>query len=265
MGVARSEPPPFTRVPVLKLPPSWFEPVMDALSKGDGSRSDADRRVLTAMHGRFDAKLAMRALSVPTLTRLHFIRAAPGALRLAPNGSLWTTLKGSDRRTFVGLCLRDLLVHTLDIEPPLATAEGLDRARRRLGRPYFDRLAGYARLMKQYGPPSGGDRLAFLLGSRGSPSGQAFSMEAFKLRVRAALEAELRGKQIVRVDDLRQGAMASLAKRGLVSSSFALDRGLVSYMSRNDLCLPVGAATNRLGALVLNRRPFDAVRSLVSG
>ena len=60
--------------------------------------------------------------------------------------------------------------------------------------------------------------------------------------------------------------MASLAKRGLVSSSFALDRGLVSYMSRNDLCLPVGAAneSTRRSSRIGTRRPFDAVRSLLS-
>jgi hypothetical protein len=251
------------KIPVLKLPPSWFGGSLGAILDSDGTRWDADRRVLKAFPGH-DTKLSMRAFAVPTLTRLQFVRASPGFLLPAPNGLLWKDLPVDKRSPFIGLCVRDLLVLQLGLSPTLVRAEHLAAIGKELGKPYRDRLAGLVRLLRRFPPPDvAGCTDAVSLSVVSARPQELDSSHARKL-LREDLAGELKGRDIVRLDDLRVGVMRSLLAKGRIVSSFMVDWVLLSFMSKSEMCIPAASATTRLGGLVVGRKPFDAVQSLVS-
>ncbi len=250
------------RIPILKLPPSWFVPAVSALLPADGSRADANRRVLGAFPGR-DEKLAMRALVVPTLTRLHYIRAADSRLWMAPNGTMWGLLQRPARNSFAGVCLRDLLIIRAELPAEFGQADQLRAVGRALGEPYLDRVSGYARLMRAFpiepGPPG---RPFPVLEISDNVFVWMTLTEVCRL-VQPYLNTALRGRVIVRLDDVRHRALRAMFNADRCVSSFVLDRALLRFMGDSRICLPAGSATNRLDGLVLGRRPFDAVRSMV--
>ena len=134
-------------------------PVMDALSKGDDGRGAMQTAARPNGHARAVRCKARNAGTVccayPDQAPLHS-GLPQGHFDTCPQRIALGDAEGLGPSAIRWSLPRDLpsFIHSTS-EPPLAPAEALDRARRRLGRPYFDRLAGYARLMKQCGPPSG--------------------------------------------------------------------------------------------------------------
>jgi hypothetical protein len=250
---------PFDRVPVLKLPPRWLPVALEAVSRADGTRADAVAKWLQAFPG-YGEKLVVRALIVPTLTRLHFIRVRPDEVEVAPNGRLWSVLAPAARAPFVGLCLRDQLVIRSGLSESDASAAGLRQEARRRGTKRGDGLLGFARLAEAYPPPqSSGVGPALWLEVR-TGRAERESMQETLPPLGRLLSAAIAGRDVVGLDELRRRVLLALEKIGRIVTSFLLDRVLLDYMSSGQLCSPFASATNQIGSLVLGRTPFSAVR-----
>jgi hypothetical protein len=250
-----------SRIPVLKMPPSWFNDVSEAILASGGSRAAATRSVLS-LHPEADEKLAMRAFAVPTLTRLHYVRAGPGTLAAAPNGSQWlaSTVRQRDRLT--GLNLRDLMVHRLGVAVERLEPTRILSEARSQGKLALDRVRVFAAMLTQFPPPPEvANRPCVSLG-RGGNGTKAESLAEFLRVVVPPLRRTIEGGGIVRLDPLRSRTMKILAEGDRTVSSFLIDRALLAVMDRGELCTPIGSSTNTFGGLVLGRRPFDAVRAM---
>lgn len=254
-----------SRIPILKLPPEWFEPALLAVLEAKGSRAGATRNVLERFQDKpgLTEKLAMRAFVIPTLTRLHFLRSTSDALFAAPNGLIWSELRSRQRAPYTGLCLRDFLCLSLGVPAELTKWTALRELSNRLGPPYPDRLGGMIRMLRKFPAPP-----AAALGGQGALSeseGDTFSLGVAELEQQmiVALQSGLRGKKIVGLDSLRIAALREIwSTSNAIASSFRLDRVLLRAMSEGRLCSPFASGTNALGELVLGRRPFGSVLSL---
>jgi hypothetical protein len=241
------------------MPPAWFSRAMTAIANSDGSRVATIRRLRTAFP-QFDEKLAVRALVAPTMTRLHFARTPRGRFEAAPNGTLWARMPSKQQSRFTGLCLRDLLVHRLGLKRDLARADAIRKEAMRVGPRARDRCRGYYRLLEEFPPPESAIEADWVLYESGSQDGTLVTAASFTSRLRPNLDAVARGRQVIGLDALRVEVMLKLYSEGIITSSFALDRGLLGLMKESEAFLPFGAATNQMDSLVVAGRPFSAVR-----
>jgi hypothetical protein len=250
---------PIDRVPRVKMPPAWFPRAMNAISGSDGSRVSTVRRLRRAFP-QFTEKLAVRALVAPTMTRLHFARTPRGRFEAAPNGRIWARMLSRDRSRFTGLCLRDLLVHRLGLERGLASGEAIREEAQRIGPRARDRCRGYYRLLEGFPPPPSAIEADWVLYGPGDRRGTTVDAASFIARLRPDLEATASGRQVIDLDDLRTEAMSKLYSKGIITSSFAVDRALLGLMEESEVFLPFGGATNQMDSLVVAGRPFSVVR-----
>lgn len=255
------------RIPILKMPPEWFNPALTAVLEARGSRTEATRNVLERFRDKpgVTEKLAMRAFVVPTLTRLHFLRSTPEALLAAPNGVIWDETQAPLRDLFVGLCLRDFLVLSLGVPDEFTDGAALKSLARDLGNRYRDRLGGMTRLLRRFpGPAASSAGHLFALSDRpGEPP--RLSLPGLEQRIDEAFQSYMRGKRVVGLDSLRVAGLREVrSKSHVIASSFRADKVLLGAMSEGRLCSPFASGTNALGELILGHRPFASVLPLVN-
>lgn len=247
------------QIPIVKLPPSRFIPVLETIGASQGSRNVAIQKILDLFGPRFDEKRSFRALVAPTLTRFHFARSSPPRFELAPNGVLTLELPTRARTAYVGLCLKDLAIHRLRLPVRLTSPDILRDEARKFGPTVLDQVSGLSRYLREFmGPPMQVpiQRWAYDVERNDFHLLPSATLDTTRTLVRSLLTK----REIAALDVARLAIMRALRENGTAVSSFTVDLFIGDLIKEGRSCIPVVSGTNSLEAMIFSGRPYAAIR-----
>lgn len=208
------------RIPHLKLPPHYLCEVLEAISRGQPSRTRVQSEVMELFPEK-EIKSVFRGMVQPATVRLGFARSQPDCFCLAPNGKLVVSFE-KEHNVPIRVCIADYA--TLELGLFAQAFSVLDAALRKDDPSSYERSKRFGQYLESFcvslpaAPRSPvAEQIRFLYGDGGH------ALFAHPDRRKDLIAEALPANKLVQMDDARWRILEHLKSCSVLASSYFVD------------------------------------------
>ncbi len=242
-------------IPQLKLPPGKLLPVLTAVHLKGPERSPVVAAIQDLFPGK-TAKSTVRGMALPTVTRLHLVRASETAISLAPNG-FGVFESGLPPDDYLSIAVRAAGFARYRLPVDMLRDSSFLRGEASGPRtPITEPKARFAAMLKRFPVhPLGWEKYGFTV-----VDGAGFSLKVAGVKARKLVSAALPEGQLLPLDTARIRILREAWKHGWLATSFDVDRWMIALSTGSNPILQLWRqATRSLDELLIQGRSFGSV------